>query len=181
MKIEETALPGVLLLTPKIFADVRGAFWEVWNRGAFEEAGLSVDWVQDNCSYSARNVLRGIHYQVIQQQIKLVRAMQGTLMDVAVDLRRSSPHFGQSVAVELTAESGRMLYIPAGFGHGFVAVSETTGLAYKVSDYYCREGERTILWSDPELAIPWPVEKEDAILSEKDRNAPMLRDAEVFP
>lgn len=180
MKISETALPGVLLLTPTVYRDNRGAFCETWNQQRFADAGLPTHWVQDNCSYSAKNVVRGIHYQVVQPQAKLVRASSGAVLDVAVDLRRSSPNFGRHVAVELRAESGQMLYIPEGFGHGFAALTENVGLAYKVTDYYCPSGERTVLWNDPEIGISWPISAKTAILSDKDLKGSTLRDAEVF-
>ena len=180
MKIVETALPGVLLIIPAIFRDHRGAFLETWNLKRFEDSGLSSHWVQDNFSCSARNVIRGIHYQVIQPQAKLVRVAHGAAWDVAVDLRRSSPFFGRHVGVELSAENGHMLYIPVGFGHGFAALTENVGFAYKVTDYYCQQGERTIAWNDPQLAIPWPVPALEAIVSEKDKLASSLGDAEVF-
>jgi dTDP-4-dehydrorhamnose 3,5-epimerase len=180
MKVVETALPGVLLITPAIFRDNRGAFQETWNLKRFEDAGLPVNWVQDNFSLSARNVIRGIHYQIIQPQAKLVRVTHGAVWDVAVDLRRSSPSFGRHVGVELSAENGNMLYIPAGFGHGFVALTENVGFAYKVTDYYCQQGERTIVWNDPQLAIQWPISAQDANVSEKDRLGNSLADAEVF-
>jgi dTDP-4-dehydrorhamnose 3,5-epimerase len=180
MKITETALPGVLLLSPALYRDNRGAFCETWNHQRFEDAGLPTNWVQDNCSYSAKYVVRGIHYQVIQPQAKLVRATGGVVLDVAVDLRRSSPSFGRHVAVELNAESGQMLYIPVGFGHGFAALTDNVGFAYKVTDYHCPAGERTILWRDPEIGIPWPLSSDTAILSEKDLKGSALRDAEVF-
>jgi dTDP-4-dehydrorhamnose 3,5-epimerase len=180
MKITETPLPGVLILTPLVYGDARGSFCETWNQRVFAEAGLPAQWVQDNYSRSIRNVIRGIHYQVIQPQAKLVRVTQGVVLDVAVDLRRTSPFFGKHVAVELSAENGQMLYIPVGFGHGFAVLSEAAGVSYKVTDYYSREGERTIRWDDPDLAIPWPVEPATAIVSEKDRQGIALRDAEVF-
>jgi dTDP-4-dehydrorhamnose 3,5-epimerase len=180
MKISETSLPDVLLLTPTIYRDNRGGFWETWNHKRFEEAGLPTNWVQDNCSYSKKNVVRGIHYQIVQPQAKLVRATSGRVLDVAVDLRRSSPNFGRHAAVELSAEEGQMLYIPVGFGHGFIALTENVGLAYKVTDYYCPPGERTIVWNDGELAIAWPVSEEAAILSGKDLKGSTLREAEVF-
>jgi dTDP-4-dehydrorhamnose 3,5-epimerase len=181
MKMVETELPGVWLITPAIFRDNRGAFQETWNLKRFEDCGLPVHWVQDNFSSSAQNVIRGIHYQVIQPQAKLVRVAHGAAWDVAVDLRRSSPFFGRHVGVELSAENGQMLYIPAGFGHGFAALTESVGFAYKVTDYYCREGERTIAWNDPQLSIPWPVSAQEAIVSEKDRLGSSFTDAEVFP
>lgn len=180
MKISETSLPGVLLLTPTIYRDNRGAFCETWNFQRFADAGLPTHWVQDNCSYSAKNVVRGIHYQVMQPQAKLVRATSGVVLDIAVDLRRSSPNFGRHVAVELSAEEGQMLFIPTGFGHGFAALTDDVGLAYKVTAYYCPAGERTIVWNDPELGIPWPVAADAAIVSEKDRKGSTLKEAEVF-
>lgn len=180
MKVEETGLPGVLLLTPKIYRDNRGAFQETWNLRTVQEAGLPTTWVQDNFSISKKNVLRGIHYQITQPQGKLVRVTHGAVLDVAVDLRRSSPAFGRHVAVELSGDNGKMLWIPAGFGHAFLVLSETAGFAYKVTDYYSPTGERTILWSDPALAIEWPVKAEDAIVSDKDGKGKLLREAEVF-
>jgi dTDP-4-dehydrorhamnose 3,5-epimerase len=180
VKIAETALPGVLVLTPPVFRDSRGAFQETWNQRAMAEAGLPEHWVQDNFSVSKKNVLRGIHYQVIQPQGKLVRVAYGAALDVAVDLRRSSPTFGKHEAVELSGENGSMLWIPAGFGHAFLSLTETVGFAYKVTDYYSPAGERTILWNDADLAIPWPVDAADAIVSDKDNKGARLHEAEVF-
>ncbi len=180
MKIAETSLPGVLLLTPTIYRDNRGAFMETWNQSCMTEASLPSSWVQDNSSFSRINVVRGIHYQIIQPQAKLVRATHGKVLDVAVDLRRSSSFFARHIAVELDADSGQMLYIPIGFGHGFVALTDDVGLAYKVTDYYCPAGERTIVWNDPDLSIPWPVSPASAILSDKDSQGATLRNAEVF-
>ena len=180
MNISETSLPGVLLIIPAIYHDNRGAFFETWNQKWFEDARLPTGWVQDNCSYSMKNVVRGIHYQIVQPQAKLVRATSGVVLDVAVDLRRSSQNFGAHFAAELSAESGQMLYIPAGFGHGFIALTENVGLAYKVTDYYNPSGERTIVWNDPDLGIPWPISAEGAIVSEKDRKGCRLGEAEVF-
>jgi len=180
MNIIPTDLPEVLLITPNLLRDARGVFWESWNQSAFVDAGLPAVWVQDNCSISIRNVIRGIHYQVIQPQGKLVRVTRGAVFDVAVDLRLSSPNFGRYVAVELWAEDAQMLYIPAGFGHGFAALTEDAGLAYKVTDYYCPAGERTLLWNDPDVGIRWPVAEADAILSAKDRQGSLLREVEVF-
>jgi len=180
MNIEETSLPGVLVITPKIHSDNRGAFWETWNLKAFESAGLPSTWVQDNFSVSKKNVVRGIHYQLIQPQGKLVRVVSGAVLDVAVDLRRNSPHFGKHVTVQLTAENWRMLWIPEGFGHAFLVLSELAGFAYKVTDYYSPKGERTIVWNDPEIGIPWPITAEEAIVSEKDANGATLATAEVF-
>jgi dTDP-4-dehydrorhamnose 3,5-epimerase len=180
MKMTETELPGVLVLTPAIYRDDRGAFWETWNQRAMAAQGLNPIWVQDNFSISKKNVVRGIHYQIIQPQGKLVRVTHGAVLDVAVDLRRSSPTFAKHVAVELTQENGQMLWIPAGFGHAFVALSDDVCFAYKVTDYYCPAGERTILWNDKDIGISWPVAAEDAIVAEKDRKGATLRAAEVF-
>jgi dTDP-4-dehydrorhamnose 3,5-epimerase len=180
MKIEATPLPGVLVLTPAIYRDGRGAFMETFNLRQIVEAGLPANWVQDNFSISKKNVLRGIHYQIVQPQGKLVRVTHGAVLDVAVDLRRSSPKFGQHVAVELCGENGAMLWIPPGFGHGFLVLSDVAGFAYKVTDYYSPAGERTIVWNDPELAIPWPVDEKEAIISEKDRRGSAFTSAELF-
>jgi dTDP-4-dehydrorhamnose 3,5-epimerase len=180
MKTEATSLPGVLLLTPAIYRDDRGAFSETFNLRQMTEAGLPTRWVQDNFSLSKKNVLRGIHYQTVQPQGKLVRVTHGAVLDVAVDLRRSSPEFGRHVAVELSGENGKMLWIPEGFGHAFLVLSEVAGFAYKVTDYYAPMGDRTILWNDPDLAIPWPAAEGGLIVSEKDRKGARLRDAEVF-
>ena len=180
MNVTRTALPEVLLITPRIVRDDRGAFWETWNQKEFAQAGLPANWVQDNCSLSRRNVIRGIHYQIAQPQAKLVRVTRGSILDVAVDLRRSSPMFGQYVAVELSAECGECLYIPIGFGHGFAALSDTVGLAYRVSDFYCPAGERTLLFNDPNIRIEWPVPQGAAIVSDKDLNGKLLGDLEVF-
>jgi len=175
MKISETSLPGVMLVTPAIYADSRGAFHETFNQRRMAEAGLPTEWPQDNFSVSKKNVLRGIHYQIVQPQGKLVRVTQGAVLDVAVDLRRSSPDFGRHVAVQLDSDKGEMLWIPPGFGHGFLALTDSVGLAYKVTDYYSPAGERTIVWNDSDLSIPWPID------ADKDRQGLALRDAEVFP
>jgi len=180
MKITETNLPGVLLLTSKTFSDDRGAFMETWNQRSFAEAGLPSIFVQDNYSISFKNVLRGIHYQVIQPQGKLVRVAHGAVLDVAVDLRRSSSTYAKHIAVELSEENGEMLWIPEGFGHGFLVLSEVAGFAYKVTDYYSPAAERTILWSDPDLAISWPIAAGDVVVSDKDRLGATLRNAELF-
>jgi dTDP-4-dehydrorhamnose 3,5-epimerase len=180
MKIEETSLPGVKLLTPAIYRDDRGAFSETYNHRRMEDAGLPLVWPQDNFSVSKKNVLRGIHYQIIQPQGKLVRVTHGAVIDVAVDLRRSSSTFAKHVAVELSGENGRMLWIPPGFGHAFLALTDGVGFSYKVTDYYSAAGERTIAWNDPELAIPWPIDTSDAIISDKDRKGALLGDAEIF-
>lgn len=180
MTITETPLPGVLILTPPIFRDNRGGFFETYNERKMVEAGLPSVWPQDNFSISKKNVVRGIHYQVIQPQGKLVRVAHGAALDVAVDLRRSSPTFGKHFAIELSSDNRTMLWIPVGFGHAFLALTEDVGFAYKVTDYYCAAGERTITWNDPEIAIPWPIATDAAIVSDKDRDGKSLRDAEVF-
>ena len=180
MKIAETALPGVLVLTPNIYRDDRGAFCETWNQRTMAESGLPSTWVQDNFSISKKNVVRGIHYQVTHPQGKLVRVVYGAALDVAVDLRRGSPTFAKHIAVELTGENGQMLWIPEGFGHAFLALTNDVGFAYKVTNYYCPAGERTILWNDPDLGIRWPLDYRDAIVSTKDSNGVPLREAEVF-
>jgi dTDP-4-dehydrorhamnose 3,5-epimerase len=169
------------VITPAIYRDDRGAFCETFNQREMEQAGFAGPWVQDNFSVSRKNVLRGLHYQITQPQGKLVRVTHGAVLDVAVDLRRSSPAFARHVAVELSGENGAALWIPVGFGHGFLALTDAVGFAYKVTDYFCPEAERTILWNDPELAIPWPIAAENAIVSSKDRNGVTLKDAEVFP
>lgn len=181
MKVTKTSLPGVLVLSSAVYRDQRGAFCETFNQRTMEEAGLPGPWVQDNFSLSSKNVLRGIHYQVVQPQGKLVRVTHGAVFDVAVDLRRGSATFAKHFAIELDGENGEMFWIPAGFGHGFLALTDAVGFAYKVTDYYSPQGERTILWNDPELAIPWPVASGNAIVSDKDRAGVALREAEIFP
>ena len=180
MKVTETAIPGVLIFTPRIFSDARGAFFETYNERVMQQAGLPTVWPQDNFSISSKDVIRGIHYQVIQPQGKLVRVAYGAVLDVAVDLRRSSATFGAHVAVELSDTNGEMLWIPPGFGHAFAVLSEKAGFAYKVTDYYSPAGERTILWNDAKLGIAWPIAEAEAIVSEKDRQGRTLDEAEVF-
>ena len=180
MNIQPTALPGVLLITPRKFSDSRGSFWETYNERILGEAGLPTSWKQDNTSVSVKNVVRGIHYQITQPQGKLVRVTYGAVYDVAVDLRRSSPTFGNHVGYELSEDNGAMLWIPVGFGHAFAVLSDRAGFAYKVTDYYSPTGERTVLWNDPALAIDWPVAQSDAIVSAKDQPGSPLADAEVF-
>jgi dTDP-4-dehydrorhamnose 3,5-epimerase len=181
MKVRETSLPGVLVLTPTFYRDARGFFFETYNQRRMAETGLPENWAQDNFSLSKRNVLRGIHYQISQPQGKLVRVTHGAVLDVAVDLRRSSPTFARHVAVELSGENGEMLWIPEGFGHAFLVLSDVAGFAYKVTDYYSPAAERTIVWNDPDLAIPWPISTADAIVSAKDIHGSPLRSAELFP
>jgi dTDP-4-dehydrorhamnose 3,5-epimerase len=180
MNITETALPGVLILEPRLFKDERGVFCETYNERAAQQAGLPTHWVQDNFSVSKKNVVRGIHYQIQNTQGKLVRVTHGAVWDVAVDLRRSSLTFGKHVGVELSSENGRMFWVPEGFGHGFVALSDMAGFAYKVTEYYSPADERTLLWNDPAVAIAWPISPQDAIVSAKDQQGPTLDKAELF-
>ena len=181
IKVRETSLPGVLVLVPAIFPDDRGVFWESFNLRDVTEAGLPATWVQDNFSLSSKNVLRGIHYQIARPQGKLIRVTHGKILDVAVDLRRSSPTFAKHITIELTGTSSEMLWIPEGFGHGFLALTDQVGTAYKVTDYYNPHCERTIAWNDPDLSIPWPVDPAEVIISAKDRSGSLLKDAEIFP
>ncbi|TDV99050.1 dTDP-4-dehydrorhamnose 3,5-epimerase [Halomonas alkaliantarctica] len=181
MLVEKTSLPDVLILTPKVFGDARGFFMESFNQKAFEEAtGCNRDFVQDNHSRSRQGVLRGIHYQLEQPQGKLVRVVQGSVWDVAVDLRRDSAHFGQWVGVELSAENSRQLWVPEGFGHAFVVLSETADFLYKTTDYYHPESERCIRFDDPELAIEWPELPVEFSLSEKDQAGSTFSKADVY-
>jgi dTDP-4-dehydrorhamnose 3,5-epimerase len=173
-------IPDLKLFEPRIFSDDRGAFFETYNEREMSPLGLPTKWVQDNYSLSKRNVIRGIHYQITHPQGKLVRVTLGQVLDVAVDLRKSSPTFGKYAAVELSDSNYRMFWIPPGFGHAFVALSEQVGFAYKTSDFYDPQGERTIQFDDPEIAIKWPIKLADAIVSEKDRAGSLLKDAEVF-
>jgi dTDP-4-dehydrorhamnose 3,5-epimerase len=180
MKVHHLEIPEVLLLEPKVFGDARGFFYEAYNRRTFREAtGLDVDFVQDNQSQSVRNVLRGLHYQVRQPQGKLVSVSAGEIFDVAVDLRRSSPTFRKWVSVLLSAGTPRSVWIPPGFAHGFLVVSDQALVQYKTTDYYAPEHERTLLWNDPQLAIPWPLEGEP-IVSDKDRRGASLGATDLF-
>ena len=180
MNVIPTAIPDVLIIEPKVFGDERGFFFESFNRRRFGELiGRDVDFVQDNHSRSAKNVLRGLHYQIQQPQGKLVRVAQGAVFDVAVDIRRSSPTFGQHVGVELSAENKRMLWVPEGFAHGFVVVSDTAEFLYKTTDYWAPEFERSIAWNDSAIGIQWPIQSEPS-LSAKDRQAKVLVEAEHF-
>ncbi len=181
MQAVATAIPEVLLLEPKVFGDARGFFFESYNRRAFQEAtGLDPDFVQDNHSRSARGVLRGLHYQIRQPQGKLVRVIAGEVFDVAVDLRRSSPTFGRWVGETLSADNKRMLWVPAGFAHGFVVLSEFAEFLYKTTDYYAPEHERCIAWDDPALAIDWPAAIGQPLLSVKDTQGVTFDAAEKF-
>jgi dTDP-4-dehydrorhamnose 3,5-epimerase len=174
LQVQPTSLPGVLLLQPEVFGDARGFFLESFNRRAFEEAtGVDLPFVQDNHSRSARGVLRGLHHQVGRAQGKLVRVAQGRVFDVVVDLRRSSPTFGQWAGFELGAEDHRQLWIPPGLAHGFMVLSDTADLLYKATEYYAPELERAIAWDDPRLAIAWPLAPgQRPLLSPRDAAAP---------
>ena len=179
MIVSETILPGVMLITPKVFGDERGFFLESWNARAFAAAGLDLAFVQDNHSRSAKGVLRGLHYQLRQPQGKLVRVTAGAVFDVAVDLRRSSPHFGRWVGVELSEANKAMLYVPPGFGHGFVVTSDHADFQYKCTAFYDPADEHSLRWDDPAIGIAWPLAGPPA-LSGKDAAGALLADAEVF-
>jgi dTDP-4-dehydrorhamnose 3,5-epimerase len=180
MNVETTAIPDVLLITPKVFADARGFFYESYNHQAFvEKTGLNITFVQDNHSRSQKNVLRGLHYQIGKPQGKLVRALVGTIQDVAVDLRQSSPTFGKSVSYVLSSENHQQLWIPAGFAHGFAVLSDIAEVAYKTTDYYAPSEERCLLWEDPDVAIAWQLDGQP-ILSPKDAVGKSLKEAELF-
>jgi dTDP-4-dehydrorhamnose 3,5-epimerase len=180
MNVIETALPGVLLIEPKVFGDARGFFLESWNAKTFADLGLNIDFVQDNHSRSAKGVLRGIHYQLNEPQGKLVRVVNGAVFDVAVDLRKSSPRFGKWVGFELSAENKRMMWVPPGFGHGFVVLSESADFLYKTTAYYAPQWDRGVRWNDPDIGVQWPLEGAPQ-LSAKDQVAPLFKDAEVYP
>ncbi|HEY5800723.1 MAG TPA: dTDP-4-dehydrorhamnose 3,5-epimerase [Burkholderiaceae bacterium] len=181
MNIVATAIPDVLIIEPRVFGDARGFFYESYNAKRFAElTGVTAEFVQDNHSRSARNVLRGLHYQIEQAQGKLVRVTSGEVYDVVVDIRRSSPTFGKWVGVVLSEENKRQLWVPPGFAHGFVVTSEHAEFLYKTTDYYAPEYERAILWNDPALGIEWPIDGVPA-LSGKDQQASLLADADVFP
>ncbi|MBX9869743.1 MAG: dTDP-4-dehydrorhamnose 3,5-epimerase [Burkholderiaceae bacterium] len=180
MNVTATSLPDVLIIEPTVFGDQRGFFYESFNARKFQElTGVKTQFVQDNHSLSAKNVLRGLHYQIQQPQGKLVRVNHGEVFDVAVDLRRSSPHFGRWVGVTLSADNHRQLWIPAGFAHGFVVTSEKAEFLYKTTDYWAPEHERCLQWNDPALGIEWPLSGTPT-MSPKDLQGKYLRDAETF-
>jgi dTDP-4-dehydrorhamnose 3,5-epimerase len=180
VKVIRTAIPEVLLLEPRVFADERGFFCETYNKRSFREAtGIDVDFIQDNHSHSRQGVVRGLHYQIRHAQGKLIRVLAGKVFDVAVDLRRSSKNFGKWVGVELDSSSMRTLWIPPGFAHGFAVLSPSADMAYKATDFYAPEHERTLRWNDASVAIAWPLTGEPA-LSEKDRRGTALADAETY-
>ena len=181
MQAIPTTIPEVLVIEPKVFGDARGFFYESFNARRFAElTGITTPFVQDNHSKSARHVLRGLHYQIQQAQGKLVRAVVGEVLDVVVDIRRSSPTFGQVETVILSAENKRMLWIPPGFAHGFVVLSESAEFLYKTTDYWAPQHERCILWNDPALAIDWQLNGATPLLAAKDQAGKLLKDAEVF-
>ena len=180
MKVTQTKIPDVLILEPSVYGDERGFFFESFNQQAFKKAtNLDYQFVQDNHSRSAKNVLRGLHYQIEQPQGKLVRVIQGEVFDVAVDIRNKSPTFGHWVGASLSAENKKMLWIPPGFAHGFVVLSDVAEFLYKTTDYYAPQFERCIIWNDPDLNIDWQINV-DPSLSEKDKQGVRMSDAEVF-
>ncbi|MEH1781089.1 MAG: dTDP-4-dehydrorhamnose 3,5-epimerase [Nostoc sp.] len=180
MSIIHTKISEVLQIEPQVFADDRGFFFEAYNYQKFaQEIGIVTNFVQDNHSCSKQNVLRGLHYQIQQPQGKLIRVVVGTIFDVAVDIRKSSATFGKWVGSELSAKNKRLLWIPPGFAHGFLVLSEIAEVLYKTTDYYAPQGDRTIIWNDPDLAIDWPL-TEPPILSAKDQAGKLLKTAEIF-
>ena len=182
MRTIPLALPGAMLLEPTVYTDSRGAFFEAWNARAFATAGVEAHFVQENVSLSKRHVLRGLHYQVSQVQGKLIRVLAGEVFDVIVDLRRSSPTFGQSLSMNLDARDSRFLWVPAGFAHGFLALADGTQVQYKVTDFWAPQAERTLAWDDRTLGIQWPLPPgTEPVLSDKDRRGQTLAQAETFP
>jgi dTDP-4-dehydrorhamnose 3,5-epimerase len=180
MNVIQTSLPEVLILEPEVFSDERGFFFESYNKKALEKAGIADEFVQENLSCSVRNVLRGLHYQIKRQQGKLVRVIQGEVFDVAVDIRRSSPNFGKWVGFNLSAGNKRAIWIPPGFAHGYLALSQVVELLYKTTDYWAPEHERCIIWNDHDLAINWPLQG-DPILSAKDKMGQKIKNSEFYP
>ena len=181
MKVHRSRLPGCAIIEPAVFGDARGFFFEEWNKQRFREAGIAFDVVQANVSRSVRGVLRGLHYQWPNPQGKLVSVLEGEVYDVAVDIRRGSPTYAQWQACVLSAENKKHFWIPEGFAHGFVVLSETADFLYKTTDYWAPEHERCIAWSDPDLAIEWPLGAMTPQVSAKDAAGAAFRDAEVFP
>ena len=180
MQLIQTSLKDVVILEPKVFGDERGFFLEAYNEATFKALGLPTRFVQDNHSGSRKGVLRGLHYQLKQPQGKLVRALRGEIFDVAVDLRKDSAQFGQWFGVPLSAENRRMLWVPPGFGHGFLVLSEFAEVSYKATEFYAPAHERSLLWNDPAIGIDWPLDGEPT-LSEKDKAGSLLADAETYP
>ena len=181
MEFLPTRLPDVIVIRPEVFEDSRGFFMETWTRKAFEQVGIDADFVQDNYSSSVAGTVRGLHYQIERAQGKLVRVVKGEVFDVAVDLRKSSPDFGQWASEILSAENKKQMWIPPGFAHGFLVLSETTEFEYKCTDYYAPEHERTICWDDPDIGVDWPLaDVESPILSQKDQAGLPLKESQVY-
>jgi len=180
MNFIPTAIPDVIVIEPKVFADDRGFFLESYQKQRFSEAGIPFDFVQDNHSKSQQGVLRGLHYQLQQTQGKLVRVVAGEIFDVAVDIRKSSPTFGKWVGDHLSAENKKMLWVPSGFAHGFLVTSSSAEVLYKTTDYYAPQWERSIMWNDPMININWPLNRNNPTLSIKDESGKPLSEAEVF-
>ncbi len=182
MMFERTGLPGIIKIVPTVHEDSRGFFMETWQARDFANGGIDAEFVQENFSQSVKGTLRGLHYQIRKPQGRLVRVVQGTVFDVSVDLRKSSPNFGQWVGEILSAENKHQLWVPPGFGHGFLVLSETAGFEYNCTEYYAAEFDRSIRWDDPEIGIDWPLAQgEQPLLSDKDTAAPFLKDAEIYP
>ena len=181
MNFKKTAIEGVYIIEPRVFNDTRGYFFEAWKKEEFEKNIGPIEFVQDNESKSSYGVLRGLHYQKgAASQSKLVRVIKGKVLDVAVDIRKSSPTFGQHVMVELSDENKRQFFIPRGFAHGFLVLSDEAVFTYKVDNPYAPQAEAGICWNDPAIGIDWPIDPKDVLTSEKDMNQPLLKDAEVF-
>jgi dTDP-4-dehydrorhamnose 3,5-epimerase len=182
VQFEPTRLPEVMVIKPQVFGDPRGFFFESWHRDKFAAAGIAVEFVQDNHSHSVRYTLRGLHYQIQKPQGKLLRVVRGVVFDVAVDLRRSSQRFGQWAGVILSDSDHRMLWVPPGFGHAYLALSDEVDLLYQCTDFYAPQHERAIRWDDPQIGVQWPLPADlKPILSPKDAAAPLLQEAESFP
>lgn len=180
MNIVETNIPGPLIIEPRMFGDARGFFMETWNEAGFREAGLDVKWVQDNHSHSQKGVLRGLHFQNPGPQGKLVRVSRGAVFDVAVDLRKNSDHFGKWTGVELSAENNRMFWVPEGFAHGFLTLTDDTDFLYKCTAPYAPQSEHTLAWDDPAVGIEWPVDGLKPLISDKDALGLALADVPAF-
>ncbi|MBN1378987.1 MAG: dTDP-4-dehydrorhamnose 3,5-epimerase [Gammaproteobacteria bacterium] len=180
MKVIETSLKGVNILEPVLYGDERGYFFESYNKRNFVSSGIDVNFVQDNQSLSRKSVIRGLHYQIKKTQGKLVRVLQGEIFDVAVDIRKSSPNFGKWIGEYLSSQNRRMLFVPPGFAHGFLVISEVAEVFYKATEYYSPEYERVISWNDSEIGIEWPLQN-NPILSDRDREAKNISEAELFP
>ena len=181
MQVLPTSIPDVVILEPKVHGDHRGYFMETWRQSEFAKLGLPVEFVQDNQSKSQQGILRGLHYQLTRPQGKLVRVIAGEIFDVAVDLRKSSPSFGQWDGVRLSSDNCRQLWVPPGFAHGFYVLSSTAEVVYKCTEYYFPEDERGLLWNDPQIGINWPLLNPEPTLSEKDRHAPGFDELEFYP